>query len=58
MLGIYLQIDSLIDLNVHTDKTLAMIEEELLVFGDELKVSQLFYPSECHDNAWIVYCAT
>ena len=51
MLSIYLQIDSLIDLDVHTDKMLAMIEEELLVFGDELKVSQLFYPSECHDNA-------
>ncbi|KAG6370447.1 hypothetical protein JVT61DRAFT_12066 [Boletus reticuloceps] len=37
MLGTYLRIDSLIGLDVHTDKTLAMIDEELVVFGDELQ---------------------
>ena len=42
MLGTYLQIDSLIGLDVHTDETLAMIERELLVFSDELQVRQLF----------------
>ncbi|KAF8123035.1 hypothetical protein EV363DRAFT_1550073 [Boletus edulis] len=37
MLGTYLQLDSLIGLDVHTDKTLEMIEKELIVFGDELQ---------------------
>ena len=44
MLGSYLQIDSLIGLDVHTDETLTMIEEELVVFGDELHVC-ILYPS-------------
>lgn len=34
----YLELDSLIGLDAHTEKTLEMIEEELLVFGNELKV--------------------
>ncbi|KAF8548228.1 hypothetical protein OG21DRAFT_1479277 [Imleria badia] len=37
MLGTYLQLDSLIGLDVHTDKTLEMIEKELIVFGNELQ---------------------
>jgi len=42
MLSTYLQIDSLIGLDVHTDEMLAMIEKELLVFSDELQVRQPF----------------
>jgi hypothetical protein len=38
MIGVYLRIDSLIGLDVHTDETLVMIEAELIVFGNELKV--------------------
>ena len=38
MLCSYLQLDSLIGLNIHTESTLTMIEEELLVFDKELKV--------------------
>ena len=38
MLRNYLQLDSLIGLNIHTESTLIMIEEELLVFDKELKV--------------------
>ena len=41
MLRSYLQLDSLIGLNIQTEGTLAMIEEELLVFNKELKVLSL-----------------
>ena len=34
----YLELDSLIGLDAHTKRTLEMIEEELLVFRNELKV--------------------
>lgn len=45
MIAAYLRIDSLIGLDVHTDETLALIEEELVVFGDGLKVlRELHYP--------------
>ncbi|KAI6144582.1 hypothetical protein BKA82DRAFT_4330868 [Pisolithus tinctorius] len=37
MLRSYLELDSLIGLDVHTDKTLELIEREQLVFGSELK---------------------
>ncbi|KAG1743670.1 uncharacterized protein EDB91DRAFT_1236667 [Suillus paluster] len=33
----YLELDSLVRLNVHTERTIAMIENELLVFGAALK---------------------
>ena len=46
MLRSYLQLDSLIGLNIHTESTLAMIEEELLVFNKELKV--LYFYCTCH----------
>lgn len=41
MVGSYLQIDSLIGLDVHTDETLAMIKRELVVFGNEFQVCKL-----------------
>ena len=41
MLCSYLQLDSLIGLNIHTESTLTMIEEEILVFNMELKVLSL-----------------
>lgn len=37
----YLQLDSWIGLDVHTESTLAAIEAELLVFDAELKVESL-----------------
>ncbi|KAI6005415.1 hypothetical protein EDC04DRAFT_2611551 [Pisolithus marmoratus] len=37
MMCSYLQLDSLIGLDVQTEKTIAMIENELIVFRDELK---------------------
>ncbi|KAI6146925.1 hypothetical protein BKA82DRAFT_35708 [Pisolithus tinctorius] len=37
MLRSYLELDSLIGLDVHTDRTLELIEREQLVFGSELK---------------------
>ncbi|KAF8834493.1 hypothetical protein BDN67DRAFT_1016452 [Paxillus ammoniavirescens] len=43
MLRSYLQLDSLIGLDIHTDKMVAAIEAELLVFSDELKVCHSFY---------------
>ncbi|KAI9574141.1 hypothetical protein HD554DRAFT_2228583 [Boletus coccyginus] len=49
MLGIYLRIDSLIGLDIHTDKTLAMIEEELLVFSDELQLKKYINAAERSD---------
>ncbi|KAI5990357.1 hypothetical protein EDC04DRAFT_2873066 [Pisolithus marmoratus] len=39
MMCSYLQLDSLIGLDIQTEKTIAMIENELIVFRDELKVS-------------------
>ncbi|KAI6013281.1 hypothetical protein EDC04DRAFT_2870836 [Pisolithus marmoratus] len=39
MMRSYLQLDSLIGLDVQTKKTISMIENELIVFRDELKVS-------------------
>ncbi|KAI6017728.1 hypothetical protein BKA83DRAFT_4058855 [Pisolithus microcarpus] len=38
MICSYLKLDTLIGLDVHTEKTIGMIEDELLVFRDELKV--------------------
>ncbi|KAI6012865.1 hypothetical protein BKA83DRAFT_13923 [Pisolithus microcarpus] len=38
----YLKLDMLIGLDVHTEKTISMIEDELLVFRDELKVYQSY----------------
>ncbi|KAI5990052.1 hypothetical protein F5J12DRAFT_907606 [Pisolithus orientalis] len=40
MLRSYLELDSLIGLDVHTDKTLELIEREQLVFGSELKLAE------------------
>ncbi|KAI6142195.1 hypothetical protein BKA82DRAFT_4331533 [Pisolithus tinctorius] len=37
MISSYLRLDTLIGLDVHTEKTLGMIEDELLIFRDELK---------------------
>ncbi|KAI5992569.1 hypothetical protein F5J12DRAFT_907373 [Pisolithus orientalis] len=37
MISSYLQLDTLIGLDVHTEKTLGMIKDELLIFRDELK---------------------
>jgi hypothetical protein len=37
----YLQLDSWIGLDVHTESTLAVIKAELLVFDAELKVESL-----------------
>lgn len=42
MLRSYLQLDSLLGLDIQTDSTLAMIEEELLIFDKELKVLSLY----------------
>lgn len=39
MLQIYLELGSLIGLNVHVERTLSMIESELLRFNEALKVS-------------------
>ncbi|KAI6000201.1 hypothetical protein F5J12DRAFT_784505 [Pisolithus orientalis] len=41
----YLRLNTLIGLDVHTEKTLGMIEDELLIFRDELKLYQSFV---CH----------
>lgn len=38
VISTYLQLDSLIGLDVHTEGTLAAIEAELLIFDTELKV--------------------
>ncbi|KAG8221754.1 hypothetical protein J3R82DRAFT_2051 [Butyriboletus roseoflavus] len=37
MLGTYLQINSLIGLDIHIDETFAMIERELIVFSEKLQ---------------------
>ena len=39
MLHSYLELDGLISLDVHTERTLSMIESELLKFNNSLKVS-------------------
>ncbi|KAI6001113.1 hypothetical protein F5J12DRAFT_723743, partial [Pisolithus orientalis] len=41
MLHSYLELDSLIGLDMHTDRTLELIEREQLVFGSELKVHDI-----------------
>ncbi|KIN99328.1 hypothetical protein M404DRAFT_155547, partial [Pisolithus tinctorius Marx 270] len=41
MLCSYLELDSLIGLDMHTDRTLELIEREQLVFGSELKVCDI-----------------
>lgn len=38
LLHSYLELDSLIVLNMHTERMFEMIKNELVVFGDELKV--------------------
>ncbi|KIJ07473.1 hypothetical protein PAXINDRAFT_90352, partial [Paxillus involutus ATCC 200175] len=43
LLHSYLELDSLIGLDAHTKRTLEMIEEELLVFRNELKVCINFH---------------
>ncbi|KIN97634.1 hypothetical protein M404DRAFT_32106 [Pisolithus tinctorius Marx 270] len=45
MISSYLRLDTLIGLDVHTEKTLGMIEDELLIFRDELKLYRSFI---CH----------
>ncbi|KAI5988874.1 hypothetical protein F5J12DRAFT_898070 [Pisolithus orientalis] len=42
MISSYLRLDTLIGLDVHTEKTLGMIEDELLIFRDELKLYRSF----------------
>jgi hypothetical protein len=51
LLRSYLELDSLTGLDAHTEKTLEMIENELLVFGNELKVCMDFVtiPTEASD---------
>ena len=39
MLHSYLELNGLISLDVHMERTLSMIESELLIFNDSLKVS-------------------
>ncbi|KAG6369714.1 hypothetical protein JVT61DRAFT_13640 [Boletus reticuloceps] len=41
MLKCYLELDALIGLDVHTERTLSMIKSELLIFNDILKVSTM-----------------
>ena len=41
MLKCYLELDALIGLDIHMERTLSMIESELLIFNDILKVSTL-----------------
>ncbi|KIN98026.1 hypothetical protein M404DRAFT_31712 [Pisolithus tinctorius Marx 270] len=42
MISSYLRLDTLIGLDVHTEKTLGMIKDELLIFRDELKLYRSF----------------
>ena len=39
LISSYLQLDSLIGLDIQTDRTLSAIETELLVFNERLQVS-------------------
>ena len=41
MLECYLELDALIGLDIHMERTLLMIKSELLIFNDILKVSTL-----------------
>ena len=41
MLECYLELDALIGLDIHTEHMLSVIESELLIFNDILKVSTL-----------------
>jgi hypothetical protein len=53
----YLQLDSWIGLDVHTESTLAAIEAELLVFDAELKVEFWLVTSFTHSKAFPgLYC--
>ena len=51
LLRSYLELDSLTRLDVHTERTLERIENELLVFGNELQVCMDFVtiPTEASD---------
>ncbi|KAI6139684.1 hypothetical protein BKA82DRAFT_4332162 [Pisolithus tinctorius] len=49
MICSYLQLETLIGLDVHTEATLGMIEDELLVFRGELKVFRSF---DCLKDNW------
>lgn len=51
LLRSYLELDSLTGLDAHTEKTLDMIENELLVFRNELQVCMDFViiPTEASD---------